>query len=115
MKRWLDAYFEGYPNFVWKHECGGERFEKDFTIYLGSYGTMVHFVADLEFSDISRHLDTSASGESDRIVGSSGKCGARFDPRGATGRSDWVYGSRGIPFKQKEAHGLNLDLLKGPC
>ena len=81
----------------WKYLKGGDQYEKDFTVYLGSYETMIAFVNALEKDPIVKQLDASNAGPADRIVGASGKVSARFDPQGKEG-GKWTYGWNGIPF-----------------
>jgi hypothetical protein len=103
IKRWLKRYFSDFGPNAWKHLDGGDRHQKDFTIYLGSYATMVQFVAKLEASAVCRNLDQSNAGSADRIIGSTGRCAARFDPRGVIAGRGWRYGWQGIPFKEQDA------------
>jgi hypothetical protein len=103
VKLWLKQNVEGTCPRDWKYRTGGDRHEKDFTVYLGSYATMIAFVNALENDPIVHQLDTPKTA-SDRIVGKSGKVGARFDPygRGKGWRGDWTYGWNGIPFQVKD-------------
>jgi hypothetical protein len=80
VKRWLRKTFQG----SWKHLDGGDQHEKNFTIYLGSYATMMSFVNRLEADPIIRQLDASKAGSADRLVGNTGKS-ARALIRGAKG------------------------------
>jgi len=98
VKRWLRKNFEGEERFEWKHLEGGDKHQKDFTIYLGSHATLTSFVSHLESDPIVEQLDASNAGSSDRIVGSTGKVSARFDPRGRKAGSEWFYGRNGISF-----------------
>jgi hypothetical protein len=103
IKRWLRAYFGENGRKAWKHLNGGDKHAKDFTVYLGSYSTMISFVDRLESSQICGDLGPSNAGAADRVVGLTGKCAARFDPRGNTAGRDWFYGWHGIPFKEQDA------------
>jgi len=95
IKSWLKSHYRGGGKF----RNGGEKHEKDFTIYLGSYATMMAFVRFVEDDPIVLLLDPSNAGPTDRIVGATGKIGARFDPRGSeTRRESWFYGYDGVPF-----------------
>src|SRR5262245_59116970 len=87
---------------AWKHLNGGDKHAKDFTVYLGSYATMTRFVDRLESSQVSGSLGPSNAGSADRLVGSTSKCAARFDPRGNIAGRDWSYGWQGIPFKEQD-------------
>ena len=87
----------------WKHLEGGTQHQEDFTVYLGSYETMNAFVTLLEHDPIVEQLDSFAGGPKDRIVGESGKIGARFDPRGERAGWNWVYGWGGIPYEPEDA------------
>jgi len=100
--RWMEAKFAGQPSYVWKNREGGDEHEKDFTIYLGSYATMMAFVEELERSKIIEQLDASNVPSHDRVVGKTGKCSARFDPRGKLAGRDWFYGSNGVPFTKED-------------
>jgi hypothetical protein len=102
VKRWLARNIEGTEHVDWKHLEGGDLHEKDFTVYLGSYVTMIAFVNALEKDPIVEQLDDFNGPSSDRIVGDSGKVGARFDPRGERAGWDWVYGWNGIPFRLQD-------------
>jgi hypothetical protein len=86
----------------WKYLKGGDRHKKDFTVYLGSYETMIAFVNALEKDPIVEQLDASNAGSADRIVGDSGKVGARFDPQGKKAGQLWSYGWNGIPFRLED-------------
>jgi hypothetical protein len=109
---WLEAIFKSKwrANFLWnadgvnvaKHLEGGEKHHKDFTIYLGSYATLMSFVRRFEDDPIVQQVDACKAGPADRIVGSTGKVGARFDPRGSRAGSQWVQGWNGVPFKPVE-------------
>jgi hypothetical protein len=89
----------------WKYLTEGEPHEKDFTVYLGSYTTIIAFVNALENDPTIEQLDTSKAGSADRIVGDSGKIGARFDPRGQKAGRLWTKGWDGIPFEpMKDFH-----------
>ena len=94
VERWLRRNYRG----EWKALDGGDMHEKDFTIYLGSYDTMMGFVGLFERSRIVGSIDSCKASTADRIVGSTGKCGARFDPRGSGTREVWYYGHDGVPF-----------------
>jgi hypothetical protein len=98
---WLRTKFAGQPSKVWKNLGGGDQNEKDFTIYLGSYATMMAFVDELERSDVIQQLDVSNVPGHDRPVGTTGKCSARFDPR-TPADWQWYYGSNGIPFTEED-------------
>lgn len=102
VKRWLSRNIGGTKHGDWKYLEGGDRHEKDFTVYLGSYETMIAFVNALEKDPIVEQLDASKAGSADRIVGDSGKVGARFDPRGKAGLG-WAYGWNGIPFELEDS------------
>lgn len=102
IKRWLEGHLSDHPANVWKNLHGGDRHEKDFTVYLGSYATMVEFVKALEASAVYEHLEASNAGSADRRIGLSDKCGARFDPRGVCAGRDWERGWNGIPFTQQD-------------
>jgi len=110
VKNWLKKNFKalgrvevcsggGESHGSWKHLCGGDQHEKDFTIYLGSYATMLKFVRRIEGDPIVEQLDPCKAG-TDRIVGDSGKLGARFDPKQDEGR---FRGLSGMPFTLEEA------------
>ena len=103
VKRWLSSTIDGTVHVDWKHLEGGDLHEKDFTVYLGSYETMIAFVNALEKDPIVEQLDAFNGGSADRIVGYSGKVGARFDPRGEKAGWAWVYGWNGIPFAYEDA------------
>jgi len=98
VKRWMRRNFEGEEGVDWKHLDGGDPHEKDFTVYLGSYATMMSFVRRLENDPIVQQLDACNAGSAERIVGDTGRAGARFDPRGRRAGQDWLYGWNGIPF-----------------
>ena len=104
IRRWLKRVFAGQRSNIWKHlQEDGTKYQKDFTIYLGSYATMLAFVDFVEASSVLQHVDASKAGTSDRIVGKSGKCAARFDPRGKTaGHLQWFYGWEGTPFEDSD-------------
>jgi hypothetical protein len=89
----------------WKHLEGGDKHEKDFTIYLGSYATMMYVVQRLENDPIIKQLDVSNAGPADRIVGESGKIGARF-----TTNDLRIKGLDGIPVADKDAAAV---LIRG--
>ena len=97
MKTWLQKDCRG----DWKHLSGGDKHVKDFTIYLGSYSSMMAFVCRLESDPIIQRLDLSTVGDSGRIVGVTNKVSARFDIQGK-GFGDWTYGWNGIPFTPED-------------
>ena len=97
VRRWLSRNFNGTEGMDWKHLLGGDQHKKDFTVYLGSYATMMVFVNNLENDSIVKQLSDFNGGSADRIVGHTGKHGARFDPCDRAGRV-WLYGWNGIPF-----------------
>jgi hypothetical protein len=101
VNRWLSRNLEGTEGVDWKHCQGGTPHEKDFTVYLGSYENMIAFVTVLEQDAIVEQLDSFNGGPTDRIMGDSGKVGARFDPRGARAGQDWFYGWNGIHLRGK--------------
>jgi hypothetical protein len=107
MKDWLQKNFKG----SWKHLNGGDQHEKDFTIYLGSFATMMSFVRRLDNAPIVNQLDACNAGPEDRIVGDSGKLGARFDTKGTKERkgSFPLYGSNGVPIADRYWHMVLSD------
>jgi len=111
VKGWLERNLDGIKGLDWKHGDGGDQHEKDFTVYLGSYATMTAFVVLLEQDPTSDQLDLFNGGNIDRIVGTSGKFGARFDLqeakvdlRGAKLVDKWHKGWDGIPFTVEDVH-----------
>lgn len=102
VRLWLSQNVEGTESVDWKHLEGGDQHEKDFTVYLGSYATMIAFVNALEKDPIVGQLDASKAGSGDRIVGESGKVAARFDPNGQKAGPGWGNGWNGIPFASKD-------------
>jgi len=96
LKLWLHHNFGG----TWKHLHGGEKYETDFTIYLGSRATLDRFVSIFEGSGALNLVVPSMAGSTDCIVGKSGKLAARFDTKGSAhekGNFDY-YGRAGIPI-----------------
>jgi hypothetical protein len=100
---WLKTHVKGRE--PWKHLHGGEMHEKDFTVYLGSHATMMRFVSRIEGDPVINLLDPSKAGGEDRIVGKTGKLGARFDTGNTKYLKGWFdyYGSKGIPVADQYA------------
>jgi len=95
---WIQNNFKG----SWKHLHGGEKGEKDFTVYLGSWKTMQAFVERFEGSDLIELVIPCPSSD-DRLVGTSKKLGTRFDTKGTQGVKGHfpLYGLDGIPIAQE--------------
>jgi hypothetical protein len=51
----------------WKHLLGGDQHKKDFTVYLGSYATMMVFVNNLENDPIVKQLSDFNGGSADTL------------------------------------------------
>lgn len=96
---WLDKNFSSRR--YWKHLSGGDRHEKDFTIYLGSYATMMSVVRRLENDPTIQQLDACNAGSADRIVGDTGKIGARFTTNGFQ-----IKGKNGIPVADDDVSAV---------
>jgi hypothetical protein len=63
---------------------------------------MIAFVDNLEKDPVIEQLDAFNGGPTDRIVGKTGKVGARFDPGGQSVGQSWVYGKNGVPLEFSE-------------
>jgi len=66
VKDWLQNNFR--ISWNWKHLCGGDKHEKDFTIYLGSFPTMMDFVQRLNQDPVILQVDASNAGAVSQVV-----------------------------------------------